>query len=87
MAIDPNAIVGAPELIFLSEKLMPEDMHLLREALVRKKGLTIRAHFAAMAMQGMMANPALLAGDPDIYRKVAAHALLHANALIAELNK
>ena len=44
-------------------------------------GLTIRAHFAAMAMQGILLNP-----DVDTPRYVAAEAVRHADALIAALN-
>jgi hypothetical protein len=58
-------------------------------------GLTIREHFAAMAMQGMLANPAI----PQIARSQGAEtheaimdwysqgAVQHADALIAELAK
>ena len=49
-------------------------------------GLTKRELFAAMAMQGLLANPdqAMVAMDED---HVAFSAMQHADALIAELNK
>lgn len=46
-------------------------------------GLTVRAHFAAMAMQGLMAC-AETAGKPEEFAKWSVD---HADALIAELNK
>jgi hypothetical protein len=58
-------------------------------------GLTIREHFAAMAMQGLLANPTI----PQIARSQGAEtheaimdwysqgAVQHADALIAELAK
>lgn len=44
------------------------------------KGLTIREHFAGLAMNGLLANP----GDADA-KEVARLATLHADALLAEL--
>lgn len=46
-------------------------------------GLTIRAHFAAMAMQGIISQ----ACDPITDEEVAKRAVWCADALIAELNK
>lgn len=57
------------------------------------EGLTIRQQFSAMALQGLLANPAFFeiisdAGKADncdeLYAQVA---IEHADALIAELNK
>lgn len=51
-------------------------------------GLTIRAHFAAMAMQGLCANPKFFDAPSS---QIAAAAVLQADALIkalsAEANK
>lgn len=46
-----------------------------------QKGLTKREYFAAMAMQGMLAE------GHDSFRIVAKHAVDQADALIEELNK
>ena len=46
-------------------------------------GLTLREHFAGLAMQGLCANPDI-AGSID---EVASAAVLMANALITELEK
>lgn len=46
-------------------------------------GLTKREYFAAMAMQGMLSNPAYRTNCD----KIAEWALQHAGALIAELSK
>lgn len=58
------------------------------------RGLTIRAHFASMAMQGMCGsfltwrdesgNPCMATQSPE---KMAAIATGYADALVAELNK
>jgi hypothetical protein len=49
-------------------------------------GLSVRQHFAAMAMQGLLAgNP--ITTSPDWERAVAKLAVTHADALIAELAK
>jgi hypothetical protein len=55
-------------------------------------GLSIREHFAAMAMQGMLANsvlPRYAASVPraQFLREIAVDAIGHADALIAELSK
>jgi len=54
------------------------------------KNLTIRGHFAGLAMQGMLAFPGTV-GDENAEEKtpaVIAHvAVIYADALIAELNK
>jgi hypothetical protein len=47
-------------------------------------GLTIREHFAAMAMQGMLANPTFDALEACVMDK---RAVAWADALIAELAK
>jgi len=47
-------------------------------------GLTVRAYFAAKAMQGMLANPYMGEREAD---EIAARAAKQADALIAELNK
>jgi hypothetical protein len=44
-------------------------------------GLTVREHFAAVAMQGLIANGRMAPED------VAGEAVTHANALIMELNR
>jgi hypothetical protein len=50
-------------------------------------GLTIRQHFAAMAMQGLM-NGALIYTNGDCHAAMyAKDAVLMADALISELNK
>ncbi len=50
-------------------------------------GLTTRAHFAAMAMQGVLADPNVrFRGDED-YEENASVCVKMADALIAELNK
>jgi hypothetical protein len=50
------------------------------------RGLTIREHFAGLAMQGLCANShdTLAAADGD---RIAAYAVAQADALIAELAK
>jgi hypothetical protein len=49
-------------------------------------GLTIREHFAAMAMQGLLAgNP--ITTSPDWERAVTMLAITHADALIEQLAK
>ena len=50
-------------------------------------GITTRAHFAAMAMQGMVANHSLMTHRAEIYKQIATHAILYADALISQLNK
>ena len=53
-------------------------------------GLTKREHFAAMAMQGLMANPAypeMVASGVKLDATFTAEAVAFADALIAELNK
>ncbi len=50
---------------------------------MRYHGLTIRAHFAAMAMQGIICN----AREPVTAESVAELAVKAADALVAELNK
>lgn len=47
-------------------------------------GLTKREHFAAMAMQGLLANPEL---SQQSYDTTAACAIKQADALLAALNK
>jgi len=46
-------------------------------------GLTIRQHFAAMAMQGIVSNPSHVGG----YLSASVEAVKQADALIAELTK
>lgn len=52
---------------------------------VDEPGLTIRQHFAAMAMQGICANSH--DNMPKEFTAIAEHAVKYADALIAELNK
>lgn len=92
--IDPNDQIQPHDPIFISDKLMPEDMERLAEHFAKHKGLTIRAHFAAMAMQGMCASlnawndsdgkPCMATMEPG---QMATYAARYADALIAELNK
>jgi len=52
---------------------------------IESKGLTIRQHFAAMAMQGFLAS---CEGDSVPDRAVVArHSIRYADALIKELNE
>lgn len=57
------------------------------------RGLTIRAHFALHTMAGYMANPTAFPAEEDcetledMARAAARAAVIHADALIAELNK
>jgi hypothetical protein len=56
----------------------------------KASGVTIRAHFAAMAMQGLLANQLLedlIDSGECVYGTIAKDAIKHADALIAELNK
>lgn len=49
------------------------------------RGLTKREYFAAMAMQGLIANSKT---TPELGRvEIVRHAVAHADALIEELNK
>lgn len=50
-------------------------------------GLTIRQHFAAMAMQGMVSNPEIQKLTSLNLEGVAIESVAYANALIKELNK
>jgi hypothetical protein len=50
-------------------------------------GLTIRQHFAAMAMQGLLACPEPDPNNPLSLKEFAAAAVKCADALIAELNR
>lgn len=50
---------------------------------VREGGLTVRAHFASLVMQGLMACPETAGKAMEF----AAWSVEHADALIAELNK
>jgi hypothetical protein len=95
MKIDPNAPISHDKPLFVSDKLMPEDMERLSEYFSSRSGLTIRAHFAAMCLQGMVANPSIIGANARCGwdyvnctpENVAQAALAQADALIAELNK
>jgi hypothetical protein len=51
-------------------------------------GLPLRAHFAGLAMQGMLANPGTLdVGVEQLLVHVPANSVRMADALITELNK
>lgn len=50
-------------------------------------GITIRQHFAGLAMQGLLAADAKYGGKTNNYKMLAEDALCHADALIAELNR
>ena len=49
-----------------------------------ERGLTIRQHFAAMAMQAIISKHGIIANNQ---RTVAISAVVYADALINELNK
>lgn len=88
MKIDPNA----PALPCLCQPDGNGNPHgaQVGSATFWETGLTIRAHFAAMAMQGLLSNPLLenaIDGPKCVYATIAGDALKHADALIAELNK
>jgi len=53
------------------------------------QGMTIRQQFAAMAMQGLLANSAVTFpfGYPELIKSIAADSVMHADALIAALNE
>lgn len=51
-------------------------------------GLTKREYFAAIAMQGLLADPSLAyPTDVDIWEKVASYSVKYADALLAALNE
>lgn len=77
MKIDPNAPVF-PGQEFSSE--VGANSHL-------ERGLTIRAHFAAMAMQGMVRRFSVSQESDEHIALDARDAVRYADALIAELNK
>jgi hypothetical protein len=56
---------------------------------VRGVAISKREHFAAMAMQGLVARPDSVAHDQlgDLIREEAALAVAYADALLAELAK
>lgn len=54
MKIDPNAPAFP----------VPDTVHANGQVQYGANGLTVRAHFAAMAMQGMCANPAIIGPNP-----------------------
>lgn len=62
-----------------------QQSHLEAIATLPTKGLTIRQHFAAMAMQGLCANSS--PGPQYMPANLAMEAVQIADALIAELNK
>ena len=90
MTIDPNA----PAFPHVADIIQQGENTFLKKSLT-SNGLTIRAHFAAMAMQGLAANHQFLLavlqcskvtnGKPETV--LAQSAIEHADALIAELNK
>lgn len=49
----------------------------------RSRGMTLRQHYAGLAMQGLLACP----GIDGPYDEIAAHAVNAADSLIAELAK
>jgi hypothetical protein len=51
------------------------------------EGLTKREHLAALAMQGILASSSISAFDPGSVAGIAEMAVIHADALIIELNK
>jgi hypothetical protein len=69
-----------------NESAMPLSNDSMKSGSEKARCLTIRQHFASMAMQGMLAN-----GDGDFVShhaaRIAANAVTHADALIEELNK
>jgi hypothetical protein len=50
-------------------------------------GLTIREHFAAMAMQGLLSNLSDIRREGFNDKDIEAYAVMRADALIAELAK
>lgn len=89
MKVDPNApampsSVSIPEITDASGRYTPAYTHL-------NPGLTIRAHLAAMAMQGLLANPHgleyMAKSGKDNSVLIAQDAVVFADALIAEMNK
>ncbi len=74
MIVDPSAPVYPQRKAIGADGTFVDEM---------KGGITIRAHFAAMAMQGMLADT-YRSGSFDAY---ARDAIAHADALITELNK
>lgn len=50
------------------------------------KGLTKREYFAALAMQGILTN-SLFDTELEIQKSIAALSVVHADALIEQLNK
>ena len=94
MTIDPSAQLHPHDPIFVNGSLMPEDIDRLAEHFAKHKGLTIRAHFAAMAMQGLVANPETVTGlqadrltGQQMLDRIALSSVSFADALIKALNK
>ena len=58
-----------------------------KKRLVTDYGLTIRQHFAAMAMAAMAANPEIYKQENVTIAGIAVESVQYADALIAELNK
>ena len=54
---------------------------------VAHQGLTIREHFAAMAMQGLLANASTCTQEVGTIGEIVHSAVRHADALITELAK
>jgi len=70
------------------EPAMPQDYDTVRQGMAEKEqctGLTIRQHFAAMAMQGMLAACNGCTGDH--LGNLASCSVKAADALIEQLNK
>lgn len=69
------------------------DMRVIEQEVKRyHPGLTIRQHFAAMAMQGLLSNSEITEktyynDETDFYNSYAGSAVGMADALIVELNK
>jgi hypothetical protein len=80
MKIDPNAPVFAAPVM----RHAVGDHGEVTPYIDSEGGLSIRAHFAAMAMQGLIALPAT---DHETPGEIASFSVKCADALIAELNK
>lgn len=83
------------DLVFSADRCRPGLSEESRAAFPETVGLTKREYFAAMAMQGLLANRGImegmsLAGSSDVEmvaKGIAAMAKGHADGLIEELNK
>lgn len=75
-------------------KIQPHDTVYPRPSVYNETGMSIRSHFASMAMQGLLASPkdgfthdAEASAPIETWQDLAKGAVQMADALIAELNK